>query len=178
MTNRFAALADNELTLGECSSKVPRCIEPVAIAGWRLIVAFAVNSAFNPSSWFVVERVGSLCSTNSGDRRECQEVRDRASAEMWLCRPAESVRCPEICLHILLTFSSRLPLCRGATCYLNSLIQSLYMTPDFRRALFSLTDEDVNLKMVLWVARSRNGRAFCSCECCDGAAWQEDRGQG
>lgn len=29
-------------------------------------------------------------------------------------------------------------LCRGATCYLNSLLQALYMTPEFREAIYRL----------------------------------------
>ena len=32
---------------------------------------------------------------------------------------------------------------RGATCYLNSLIQALYMTPELRTAVFSLSEEDL-----------------------------------
>ena len=34
---------------------------------------------------------------------------------------------------------------QGATCYLNSLIQTLFLTPEFRRELFSLTRSEVGL---------------------------------
>ncbi len=33
---------------------------------------------------------------------------------------------------------------QGATCYLNSLLQTLYMTPEFRASLFSISGEDLN----------------------------------
>merc|ERR1719249_366621 len=34
---------------------------------------------------------------------------------------------------------------QGATCYLNSLIQTLFLTPEFRRELFSLSRSEVGL---------------------------------
>lgn len=34
---------------------------------------------------------------------------------------------------------------QGATCYLNSLIQTLFLTPEFRKQLFSLTADEVGL---------------------------------
>eukprot|EP00483_Globobulimina_turgida_P011269 UN11291 len=34
---------------------------------------------------------------------------------------------------------------QGATCYLNSLIQTLFLTPEFRQELFSLTPNEVGL---------------------------------
>ncbi len=35
---------------------------------------------------------------------------------------------------------------RGSTCYLNSLIQILYMTPEFRNGIFSLNGEEVGFE--------------------------------
>jgi len=37
---------------------------------------------------------------------------------------------------------------QGATCYLNSLIQTLYMTPDFRKSIYELTPDDLGLQKV------------------------------
>jgi hypothetical protein len=37
---------------------------------------------------------------------------------------------------------------RGATCYLNALVQTLYMTPPFRNGLYQLTAEDLGHKLV------------------------------
>ena len=36
---------------------------------------------------------------------------------------------------------------QGATCYLNSLLQSLYMSPEFRRGLYSLSDSDLGMSV-------------------------------
>lgn len=37
---------------------------------------------------------------------------------------------------------------RGATCYLNSLIQVMYMTPEFRSGLFSVDPLDLGFDLV------------------------------
>eukprot|EP00467_Chlorarachnion_reptans_P025390 CAMPEP_0114531470 /NCGR_PEP_ID=MMETSP0109-20121206/26081_1 /TAXON_ID=29199 /ORGANISM="Chlorarachnion reptans, Strain CCCM449" /LENGTH=1498 /DNA_ID=CAMNT_0001714333 /DNA_START=115 /DNA_END=4611 /DNA_ORIENTATION=+ len=37
---------------------------------------------------------------------------------------------------------------QGATCYLNSLIQTMYMTPKLREALYSLTDEELGAEFI------------------------------
>lgn len=34
---------------------------------------------------------------------------------------------------------------RGSTCYLNSIVQCLYMTPEIRSTMFKLSKEDLNL---------------------------------
>ena len=35
---------------------------------------------------------------------------------------------------------------QGATCYLNSLLQSLYMSPEFRRGIYAVNPEDLGVK--------------------------------
>eukprot|EP00954_Amorphochlora_amoebiformis_P001642 129545-Amorphochlora_amoeboformis.AAC.1 len=37
---------------------------------------------------------------------------------------------------------------QSATCYMNSLIQTLFMTPDLRTALFGLTDEELGVEFL------------------------------
>ena len=39
--------------------------------------------------------------------------------------------------------------CRGSTCYLNSLIQALFLTPEFRNAIFSIPLEELGLTVCL-----------------------------
>jgi ubiquitin C-terminal hydrolase len=36
---------------------------------------------------------------------------------------------------------------RGATCYLNSLIQAMYMTPELRNGLFAIDPGDLGLQV-------------------------------
>jgi hypothetical protein len=36
---------------------------------------------------------------------------------------------------------------RGATCYLNSAIQSLFMAPEFRAAVFQLPADELNVEV-------------------------------
>jgi uncharacterized UBP type Zn finger protein len=38
---------------------------------------------------------------------------------------------------------------QGATCYLNSIVQNLYMTPEFRSTIFKLTKDDLNYQVNL-----------------------------
>jgi hypothetical protein len=37
--------------------------------------------------------------------------------------------------------------CRGATCYLNSLLQAMYMTPELRRGLYAIDPEELGLSV-------------------------------
>jgi len=37
---------------------------------------------------------------------------------------------------------------RGATCYLNSLIQAMFMTPEFRHGLFKIDPEELGYSNV------------------------------
>ena len=42
---------------------------------------------------------------------------------------------------------------QGATCYLNSIVQNLYMTPEFRSTVFKLTADDLNYQVILYFFR-------------------------
>ena len=57
---------------------------------------------------------------------------------------------------------------QGATCYLNSLIQTLYMTPEFRRALYARRFRSEEKKGDGYVGMDGwgicvNTRVFCVC---------------
>jgi hypothetical protein len=44
-----------------------------------------------------------------------------------------------------------LPFHRGATCYLNSLIQSMYMTPELREGMFSIDPVELGVDLVSFI---------------------------
>lgn len=46
-----------------------------------------------------------------------------------------------ICFHYFISI-------RGATCYLNSLLQAMYMTPELRAGLFSIDPNDLGVQFV------------------------------
>ena len=56
---------------------------------------------------------------------------------------------------------------RGATCYLNSLLQSLFMTPELRGGLYTVTDDELGIQARVLFRRSRRrGRAQARCNRC------------